>query len=65
MELFGVSVAVCVINELNPTFVIQNMENEAFQNASFGNTSFPNGNEGSSCLWASSVFHPSARQDEL
>ena len=30
-----------VINEFNPTFEVQNMGNEAFQNASF-----PNGNEG-------------------
>ena len=25
----------CVINEFNPTFEVQNMGNEAFQNASF------------------------------
>ena len=41
-----------VIIEFNPTFEVQNMGNEAFQNASFGNASFPNGNEGYSCLWA-------------
>ena len=36
-----------VINESNPTFEVQNMGNEAFQNASF-----PNGNEGYNFLWA-------------
>ena len=35
------------------------LRNEAFPNASFGNTSLPNGNEGNSCLWAKKVmeFH--------
>ena len=33
------------INEFNPTFEIQKMGNEAFQNISFGNASFPYGNE--------------------
>ena len=60
----------CVINEFNPTFEVQNMGNEAFQNASFWNAMFwnasfwntsfwnalfPNGNEGYSCLWAISM----------
>ena len=43
-----------VINEFNPTFEVQNMGNEAFQNASFGNTSFPNEALSYSCLWAMS-----------
>ena len=30
-----------IINELNSIFEVQNMGNEAFQNASFGNTLFP------------------------
>ena len=42
----------CVINEFNPTFEIQKMGSEAFQNALFVNASFPNRNEGYSCLWA-------------
>ena len=42
----------CVINEFNPTFVTQNMGNEAFENASFLKASFGNGNEDYSCLWA-------------
>ena len=42
----------CVINESNPTFEIQNMGNEAFQNASFGNASF--GNEASQ---TSLIYH--------
>ena len=44
----------CVINEFNPTFEIQNMGNDAFQNALFGNALFGNGNEDYSCLWAKS-----------
>ena len=35
--VFKVDVCNFVINEFNPTFVVQNMGNEAFQNASFGN----------------------------
>ena len=42
----------CGINEFNPTFEIQKMGEAAFPYTSFGNTSFPNGNKGSSCLWA-------------
>ena len=38
-----------------PTFEIQNMGNEAFQNALFGNASFGNGNEDNSCLWVTLV----------
>ena len=41
-----------VINEFNLTFEVQNIGNEAFQNASFGNASFPNEALGYSCLWA-------------
>ena len=33
----------CIINEFNPTFEVQNMENEAFQNASFWNALFQMG----------------------
>ena len=36
----------CVINEFNPTFEVQQIGNEAFQNAWFGKTSFPNGTQG-------------------
>ena len=36
----------------NPTFEVQNMESEAFQNALFGSASFPNEALGYSCLWA-------------
>ena len=42
----------CVINEFNPTFEVQNMGDEAFQNASFLNALFP---KGYSCLWAVSA----------
>ena len=42
----------CVINEFNPTFEVQKMGNEAFQNGSFANALFLNGNESNSCLWA-------------
>ena len=54
IKLIYDTVDVCnfVINEFNPTFEVQNMGNEAFQNASFGNASFGNGNEDSSCLRA-------------
>ena len=45
-----------VLNEFNPTFEVQNIENEAFQNAPFGNTLFPNGNEDYSCLWAMTIW---------
>ena len=41
-----------VINEFNPTFEVQNMGNEAFQNTSFEYASLTNGNEGYSYLWA-------------
>ena len=44
-----------VINEFNPTSEVQNMGNEAFQNAPFANVLFANGsfpNGGYSCLWA-------------
>ena len=44
-----------VINEFNPTFEVQNMGNEAFQNASFGNASFPNEALNYSCLWVESA----------
>ena len=44
-----------VINEFNPTFEVQNMGNKAFENTSFWNASFPNGNEDYSCLWAKST----------
>ena len=37
------------------TFQIQNMGNEAFKIASFGDASFGNGNEDRSCLWAISI----------
>jgi len=40
------------MNELNQTIEVQKMGNDAHQNASFGNASFPNGKEGNSCLWA-------------
>ena len=43
-----------VINEFNSTFEVQNMGNEAFQNASFWNALFPNEALGYSCLWAKS-----------
>ena len=39
----------CVINEFNPTFEVQKIGNEAFQNASFGNALFPN--KSNNCLW--------------
>ena len=54
IKLIYDTVDICnfVINAFNPTFEVQNMGNEAFQNASFGKASFPNGNEGYSCLWA-------------
>jgi len=42
----------CVLNEFNPTFDVQNMRNEAFQNALFGNASFPNEAFSYSYLWA-------------
>ena len=32
------------LDEFNPTFEVQNMGNETFQNALFWNVSFPNGN---------------------
>ena len=40
IKLIYDTVDVCnfVINEFNPTFEVQNMGNEAFQNASFGGT---------------------------
>ena len=41
-----------LINELNTTFVVYNMGNEVFQNASFGNASFPNEALNYSCLSA-------------
>ena len=44
-----------VINEFNPIFAVQNMGNEAFQNASFGNTSFPKESLDYSCLRAKIV----------
>ena len=44
-----------VINELNPTLEVQNVGNEAFQNASFGNASFGNRDEDNSCLGAESI----------
>ena len=39
IKLIYDTVDVCnfVLNEFNPTFEVQNMGNEAFQNASFGN----------------------------
>ena len=40
----------CVINEFNPTYEVQKMGNEVFQNALFINASFPNGHKGNSCL---------------
>ena len=46
------SVCNFVINEFNSTFETQNMGNEAFENALFGNPSFGNRNENYSCLWA-------------
>ena len=54
IKLIYDTVSVCnfVINQFNPTFEVQNMANEAFQNASFGNASFPNEALGYSCLWA-------------
>ena len=54
IKLIYDTVDVCnfVINEFNPTFEVQNMGNEAFWNASFGNTLFPNEALGYSCLWA-------------
>ena len=36
-----VSIGNFSINQFNPTFEVQNMVNEAFQNASFRNASFP------------------------
>ena len=33
----------CVINELNPTYEVQNMGNWTFQNSPHGNAPFPNG----------------------
>ena len=53
------------VDEFNPTFEVQNLGNEAFQNDSFGNASFPNGNKGYSCLWAkyiSSIFSAPYKQ---
>ena len=54
--LYG-TVDVCnfVINEFNPSFEVQKMGKEAFQNALFGKASLPNGNKGNSCLCALSV----------
>ena len=54
VKLICDTLSVCnfVINQFNPTFEVQNMVNEAFQNASFGNPSFPNEALGYSCLWA-------------
>ena len=58
IKLIYDTVDVCnfVINEFNPTFEVQNMGNEAFQNASFGNASFPNEALIYSCLWAMAGF---------
>ena len=42
----------CVMNEFNSFFEVPNKGNKAFQNALFWKASFPNGNEGYSCLWA-------------
>ena len=39
-----------VIDELNPTFEVQNIGSMAFRNASFWKFSFPNTKEGYSCL---------------
>ena len=54
IKLIYDTVDVCnfVINEFNPTFKVQNMGNEAFQNASLKNASFPDEALGYSCLWA-------------
>ena len=38
------------LDESNPTFEVQNLGNEAFQNSSFENALFVNGNEDSSRL---------------
>ena len=48
IKLIYDTVDVCnfVISEFNPTFEAPNMGNTAFQNALFGNLSFPNRNEG-------------------
>ena len=53
IKLIYDTVDVCnfVINEFNSTFEVQNMGNEAFQNISFGNASFPNEALSYSCLW--------------
>ena len=52
LELIYDTADVCnfVINDFNPTFEVQNMKNEAFQNASFGDALFPNEALGYSCL---------------
>ena len=44
MKLIYETVDECnfVINEFNPTFEVQSMGNEAFQNAPFANASFGN-----------------------
>ena len=45
-----------VINDFNATFEVQNIENETFQTAPFGNASFPNEALSYSCLWAMSII---------
>ena len=54
-----------VTNEFDPTFEIQNMGNEAFQNASFENASFGNGNEDYSCLWAMELSRGRTQQNQM
>ena len=52
---FGVLCLLCH-KWFNPTYKVQKMEKEAFQNASFKNASFPNRNKGNSCLRAECVL---------
>ena len=54
IKLIYDTVNICnfVIYQFNPTFEVQNMGYEDFQNAYFGNASFPNEALSYSCLWA-------------